>query len=223
MAGMPVHVVTVNDYLVERDARLMRPVYERLGLTVGYVVEGMDTDQRKQAYSCDITYCTSKQLAFDYLRDRLIMKHFNSSLEFKLESLYSSRPASSQLLLRGLNYVIVDEADSIFIDEARTPLILSCKTDNTQQEAVHREAIWLARQLKDGRYYSIDEKARSVELTQYGRDYLEELTSMMRGVWRGSRRRNALVEQALVALHLYERDVHYLVDDGAIHIIDENT
>ena len=223
MAGMPVHVVTVNDYLVERDARLMRPVYERLGLTVGHVIEGMDTDQRKQAYSCDITYCTSKQLAFDYLRDRLIMKHFNSSLEFKLESLYSSKPASSQLLLRGLNYVIVDEADSIFIDEARTPLILSCKTDNTQQEAVHREAIWLARQLKEGKYYSIDEKARSVELTQYGRDYLEELASMMRGVWRGSRRRNALVEQALVALHLYERDVHYLVDDGAIYIIDENT
>jgi preprotein translocase subunit SecA len=223
MAGIPVHVVTVNDYLVERDARLMRPVYERLGLTVGYVIEGMDTDQRKQAYSCDITYCTSKQLAFDYLRDRLIMKHFNSSLEFKLESLYSSKPASSQLLLRGLNYAIVDEADSIFIDEARTPLILSCKTDNTRQEAVHREAIWLARQLKEGKYYSIDEKARSVELTQYGQDYLEELASMMRGVWRGSRRRNALVEQALVALHLYERDVHYLVDEGAIYIIDENT
>lgn len=223
MAGMPVHVVTVNDYLVQRDSMLMRPVYERLGLTVGHVIEGMDPDQRKQAYSCDITYCTSKQLAFDYLRDRLILKHFNSSLEFKLEPLYNSTPANSQLLLRGLNYVIVDEADSIFIDEARTPLILSCKTDNTQQEAVHREAIWLARQLTEGNYYSIDEKARSVELTQFGKDYLEELAVMMRGVWRGSRRRNALVEQALAALHLYERDVHYLVYDGVVSIIDENT
>ena len=223
MAGMPVHVVTVNDYLVERDAMLMRPVYERLGLSVGCVIEGMDDAQRKQAYNCDITYCTSKQLAFDYLRDRLILKQFHSDLDFKLESLYSSRPASSQLLLRGLNYAIIDEADSIFIDEARTPLILSCKTDNTQQEAVHREAIWLARQLKGNEYYSIDEKARQIELTAFGRDYLAELAELMRGVWRGTRRRNALVEQALAALHLYERDVHYLVNDGVISIIDENT
>ena len=223
MAGMPVHVVTVNDYLVERDARLMQPVYERLGLTVGYVIEGMEQDERKLAYNCDITYCTSKQLAFDYLRDRMILKKFHSSLEFKLESLYSAKPTSEQLLLRGLNYVIVDEADSVFIDEARTPLILSCKTDNTQQEAVHREAIWLARQLQGKNYYSIDEKARHIELTQFGKDYLTELASSMRGVWRGSRRRNALVQQALTALHLYERDVHYMVDDGAISIIDENT
>ena len=223
MAGMPVHVVTVNDYLVERDARLMQPVYERLGLSVGYVIEGMEQDERKQAYSCDITYCTSKQLAFDYLRDRMILKQFHSDLEFKLESLYNPRPASEQLLLRGLNYVIVDEADSVFIDEARTPLILSCKTDNTQQEAVHREAIWLARQLKGENYYSIDQKARRIELTEFGKDYLTELASSMRGVWRGSRRRNALVQQALTALHLYERDVHYMVDEGAINIIDENT
>lgn len=223
MAGMPVHVVTVNDYLVERDANLMRPVYERLGLTVGYVIEGMEQAERKQAYNCDITYCTSKQLAFDYLRDRLILKKFNSSLEFKLESLYSKKPASEQLLLRGLNYVIVDEADSIFIDEARTPLILSCKTDNTQQEAVHREAIWLARQLKSENHFLIDEKARRIELTQYGMDHLTELAVMMRGVWRGERRRNMLVKQALSALHLYERDVHYMVDDGKINIIDENT
>ena len=223
MAGMPVHVVTVNDYLVERDAKLMQPVYERIGLTVGYVIEGMEQDERKQAYNCDITYCTSKQLAFDYLRDRLILKQFNSRLEFKLESLYSTKPASEQLLLRGLNYVIVDEADSVFIDEARTPLILSCKTDNTQQEAVHREAIWLARQLKVDSHYTLDEKARHIELTQYGKDSLTELAALMRGVWRGARRRNALVQQALTALHLYERDVHYMVDEGKINIIDENT
>ncbi|UCB54523.1 MAG: hypothetical protein JSW45_11360, partial [Thiotrichales bacterium] len=223
LAGIPVHVVTVNDYLVERDARLMQPVYQRLGLSVGYVIEGMDPDERKQAYNCDITYCTSKQLAFDYLRDRLILKTFNSSLEFKLESLYNERPARDQLLMRGLNFAIVDEADSVFIDEARTPLILSCKTDNTQQEAVHREAIWLARQLKGNTDYVIDENARQIELTRYGKDYLEELASMMPGVWRGSRRRNALVQQALSALHLYERDVHYMVEDGEVSIIDENT
>jgi len=223
MAGIPVHVVTVNDYLVERDAELMRPVYQRLGLTVGHVIEGMEPEERRQAYACDITYCTSKQLAFDYLRDRLVLKQFNSPLEFKLESLYSERPARESLLMRGLNFAIVDEADSVFIDEARTPLILSCKTDNTQQEAVHREAIWLARQLKHSTDYVIDENARRIELTRFGRDCLEELAAMMPGVWRGSRRREALVEQALTALHLFERDVHYMVEDGEVSIIDENT
>ena len=223
MAGIPVHVVTVNDYLVERDAELMRPVYERLGLSVGYVIEGMETEARRQAYRCDVTYCTSKQLAFDYLRDRLVLKQFNSPLEFKLESLYTEQPARDALLMRGLNYAIVDEADSVFIDEARTPLILSCKTDNTQQEAVHREAIWLARQLKDNTDFVVDNNARRIELTRYGRDYLEELAALMPGVWRGSRRREALVEQALTALHLFERDVHYMVEDGEVSIIDENT
>jgi preprotein translocase subunit SecA len=223
LAGMPVHIVTVNDYLVERDVGLMRPVYERLGLSVGCVLESMDTTERKQAYSYDIVYCTSKQLAFDYLRDRLILKQFSSDLEFKLGSLYQPRPPRDCLLMRGLNYAIVDEADSVLIDEACTPLILSCKTDNTQREAIHREAVWLARQLNDENYYRLDHKTKHAELTQLGEDILEEAATGLKGVWRGTRRRKTLVEQALVALHLYERDVHYLVDDGKICIIDENT
>lgn len=223
LAGMPVHIVTVNDYLVKRDAELMRPVYERLGLSVGYVIDGMDNAERKQAYNCDITYCTSKQLAFDYLRDRLILKQFSSDLEFKLESLHQPRPSRESLLMRGLNYAIVDEADSVLIDEARTPLILSSKTNNTQREEIHREAVWLARQLDDEGCYLFDQKSRRAELTQLGKDMLEEVAEGLKGVWRGKRRRNALVEQALVALNLYERDVHYLIDDGKVCIIDENT
>ena len=223
LAGMPVHVVTVNDYLVERDAELMRPVYERLGLSVDYVTENKSTEERKLAYACDVTYCTSNQLAFDYLRDRLLLRSFRSGLEFKLESLYNTQPARDQLLMRGLNFAVVDEADSVFIDEARTPLILSCKTDNTQREEIHREAIWLAQQLQGDRYFILDEKSRHVELTQLGKTYLEEISANMRGIWHGSRRRTALVEQALAALHLYQRDVHYLVDDGDVVIIDENT
>lgn len=223
LAGMPVHVVTVNDYLVERDTELMRPVYERLGLSVDCVTENKNTEERKRAYGCDITYCTSNQLAFDYLRDRLLLRGFRSGLEFKLESLYSSKPTKEQVLMRGLNFAVVDEADSVFIDEARTPLILSCKTDNTQREEIHREAIWLAQQLQGDKYFIMDEKSRQVELTRLGKDYVEEISANMRGIWHGSRRRTALVEQALAALHLYQRDVHYLVDDGAVVIIDENT
>ena len=158
MANMPVHVVTVNDYLVERDANLMRPVYERLGLTVGCIVDGMNEDARQQAYQCDITYCTSKQVVFDYLRDRMLLKQFNTELDFKLSSLYNVKPIQEKLLLRGLSFAVVDEVDSVFIDEARTPLILSSKSDNKQQEELHREAIWLARQLESNVYYSADKK-----------------------------------------------------------------
>lgn len=86
MANMPVHVVTVNDYLVQRDAELMRPVYERLGLTLGFIMSDMTEEQRQQAYRCDITYCTSQQLVFDYLRDRILLKKFNTELDFKLSS-----------------------------------------------------------------------------------------------------------------------------------------
>lgn len=223
LAGVPVHVVTVNDYLVARDSDLMRPVYERLGLTVDHVAQDKSNEERQQAYQCDIVYCTSQQLTFDYLRDRLILKKFRSNLDFKLESLHNNRPAKHQLLLRGLNFAIVDEADSVFIDEARTPLILSCKTDNTQREAIHREAIWLAGQLSNNKHFVLDDTTKQVELKQLGKNYLEELASSMHGVWRGSRQRAALVEQALIALHLYKRDVHYLINDEKVCIIDENT
>ena len=138
MSNMPVHVVTVNDYLVERDANLMRPVYARLGLSVGCVIDGMDEAERQQAYRCDITYCTSKQIVFDYLRDRMLLKQFNTELDFKLSSLYRENPIQEKLLLRGLSFAVVDEVDSVFIDEARTPLILSSKSDDKQQEELHQ-------------------------------------------------------------------------------------
>ena len=222
MANMPVHVVTVNDYLVERDAELMRPVYERLGLTVGYIIDGMSEQERQQAYRCNITYCTAKQLVFDYLRDRMLLKQFKTDLDLKLSSLYSESPVQEKLLLRGLSFAVVDEADSVFIDEARTPLILSSKADN-QQEELHREAVWLARQLDNSIYYLVDSKIKQVTLTEQGEDYLKELTANMRFIWRGGRKSKTLVQQALSALHCYEKDVNYFIDEGKIQIIDENT
>jgi preprotein translocase subunit SecA len=223
MASMPVHVVTVNDYLVERDAELMRPVYQRLGLTVGCVIDGMSDEERQQAYRCDITYCTSQQLTFDYLRDRLTLKKFNTELDLKISSLYQATPVKDKLLLRGLSFVVVDEIDSVFIDEARTPLILSSKSENSQQEELHREAIWLARQLDNTIYYVIDSRSKQVTLTKHGESYLKELTANMQGLWSGERRSKILVQQALSALHCYEKDVSYIVEEGEIQIIDENT
>jgi len=223
MANMPVHVVTVNDYLVERDAELMRPVYERLGLTVGCITDGMSDEQRQQAYQCNITYCTSKQLVFDYLRDRLTLKKFTTELDLKISSLYSRIPVQDKLFLRGLSFAVVDEVDSVFIDEARTPLILSSKSENSQQEDLHREAIWLARQLDNEIYYLIESRAKQVSLTEQGENYLQELTATMQGLWSGERRSKMLVQQALSALHCYEKDVNYFVEEGQVQIIDENT
>lgn len=223
MANMPVHVVTVNDYLVQRDAELMRPVYTRLGLTVGYVVDGMSELERQQAYRCDITYCTSKQLVFDYLRDRMVLKQFNTELDIKLSSLYSATPVQDKLLLRGLSFAVVDEVDSVLIDEARTPLILSCKSESNKQEELHREAVWLAKQLDNSIYYQSDIKSKQVRLTEHGENYLKELTVNMSGIWRGERKSKVLVQQGLSALHCYKKDVNYIVDEGKIVIIDENT
>ena len=224
MANMPVHVVTVNDYLVERDAEIMRPVYERLGLTVGCVVDGMSDEQRQQAYRCNITYCTSKQVVFDYLRDRLTLKIFSTELDLKISSLYkNNHSVQDKLLLRGLSFAVVDEIDSVFIDEARTPLILSSRSENSQQEELHREAIWLARQMDNEIYYLKDVRSKQITLTPQGEDYLTELTVSMQGLWCGERRSKTLVQQALSALHCYERDVNYFVEEGEIQIIDENT
>ena len=183
----------------------------------------MSEQERQQAYRCDITYCTSKQVVFDYLRDRMLMKQFNTELDYKLSSLYSRSPVREKLLLRGLSFAVVDEVDSVFIDEARTPLILSCKSDNNQQEELHREAIWLARQMENSVYYVADKKNKQVTLTVKGESYLKQLTSNMQGLWNGERRSKALVQQALCALHCYEKDVNYYIDDGKIQIIDENT
>lgn len=223
MANMPVHVVTVNDYLVQRDAELMRPVYTRLGLSVGYVIDGMSESERQQAYRCDITYCTGKQLVFDYLRDRMILKEFNTELDIKLSSLYSATPIQDKLLLRGLSFAVVDEVDSVLIDEARTPLILSCKSESNQQEELHREAVWLAKQLDDNLYYQADLKSQQVKLTEQGENYIKELTVNMSGIWRGERKSKVLVQQALSALHCYRKDINYIVEEGKIVIIDENT
>jgi len=223
MANMPVHVVTVNDYLVQRDAELMRPVYERLGLTVGFVIDGMSESDRQQAYRCDITYCTCQQLVFDFLRDRMILKQFKNELDITLSSLYSAISIQDKLLLRGLSFAVVDEVDSVLIDEARTPLILSFKSESNQQEELHRESVWLAKQLDNSIYYSADIKSKQVRLTEQGENLLKELTVNMHGIWRGERKSRALVQQALSALHCYKKDINYIVDDGSIVIIDENT
>ena len=223
MAGIPVHLITANEYLVSRDHELMSPVYRRLGISSACITAEMSDDERRQVYRCDIAYCTGQQLVFDYLKDRLLLRQFGSDAELRLAPMYVDRDIKNKLLLRGLNFAIIDEADSVLIDEARTPLILSRKTDDAFYESVHREAIWLARELKQNSHFWCDLQSRRVELSADGEAMLETLAADMTGVWRGARRRAVLVKQALTALYLFRRDIDYIVLDDKIVIIDENT
>jgi len=219
LSGRAVHVITVNDYLAERDTEWMRPIYEALGLSVGCIKGGMDPDARRAAYNCDVTYCSNKEIAFDYLRDRMVLGGKPRAIAMRLEAL-TGAGARGRLLLRGLQFAIVDEADSVLIDEARTPLILSAEADHSQEEGIHRRALDLARQLSDADFQVRDD---GIDITDSGGRKLEKLAQSLTGVWRGPRRREQLVRQALSALHTFKRDKHYLVRDGKVVIIDEFT
>ena len=223
MAGIPVHVITVNDYLAARDAEWMGPVYEAMGLTVGTVVAGMDADARRAAYACDVTYCTNKQVAFDYLRDRLLLRKYTSQLALKLASAGGEDQLGGKLLLRGLCFAIVDEADSVLVDEAVTPLIISRPGDTGHKHEVFEQALEFSRQLEIDIDYLVDLRERSVELTEQGSDRMRQLCEEASGLWRNSRYREDLVIQALKAEALFRRDQHYLVREGKVDIVDEFT
>jgi preprotein translocase subunit SecA len=222
LAGLPVHVVTVNDYLAQRDADSLRPLFGRLGLQVGCVVQGMAPAARRAAYACDITYCSNKELAFDYLKDQVALQGSGGRLQRGLDALAGSaaRPA---LLLRGLHFAIVDEADSVLIDEARTPLILSASSGAPGSDADARHALALAQQLQAGLHHHRRAGTQHFDLTAAGLQRLAQLTAGQPGLWASPRARREQVEQALAALHLFQRDQHYLVHDGAVQIIDEFT
>ena len=215
-----VHVVTVNDYLARRDAEWMRPLYEFLGLTVGVIFAGQTGEEKRYAYQCDITYGTNNEFGFDYLRDNMAF-----SLEDKVQ--------------RGLHYAIVDEVDSILIDEARTPLIISGAVDeNTDLYGIVNR---LAQQLEQGEVseddeapvsgdFVLDEKQKQVELTEQGHNKVEELMRAEGLLGEGeslyaAQNLNLLqhMHSALRALHLYHPDVDYIVAEGQVVIVDEHT
>lgn len=223
LAGIPVHVITVNDYLVKRDCELMQPVYDALGITVASVTADMDHQARQAAYAADVVYCTNKVVVFDYLRDRIVLGSNATSLHLQLEKVYGANTRTRRLLLRGLHFAIVDEADSVLVDEARTPLIISTEVASGDEALVAEQALEIARQLVKHDDYRIPQSERRVLLTETGRQRVIDLCKALGGVWAGALRREELVVQALSALHLFVRDEHYLVRDGKIQVIDEFT
>ncbi|MDE3176622.1 MAG: preprotein translocase subunit SecA, partial [Pseudomonadota bacterium] len=207
LAGRGVHVVTVNDYLASRDAGWMAQVYNFLGLSVGVIVHGLDDDQRRQAYASDITYGTNNEFGFDYLRDNM-----------KYEM--------GHMVQRGHAFAIVDEVDSILVDEARTPLIISGPSEDRSglYAAVDTIIPKLARE-----DFDIDEKQRTVNLTEAGNEHTEALLREMGALKEGSLYEavNATlvhhVNQALRAHKLFTRDKDYIVRNDEVVIIDEFT
>ncbi len=223
LAGIPVHVITVNDYLAQRDAKAMGPLYRALGLSVGVVTAETEPAERQAAYECQIAYCTNKQLVFDYLRDRVAMANDGAGLVTRLKGLHQGQGASAQTFLRGLCFGIVDEADSVLIDEARTPLILSRPGDNRMQTEVCRIALKMAAKMKRDRHFVLNNREGRVKLTDHGRLRLQEAAKRLGGAWKGRQRREDWLSQALSALHLFMKDKHYLVRNGKVEIIDEFT
>ena len=215
LSGLGVHVVTVNDYLAQRDANWMGEVYRALGMSVGVIVSDMDPDQRREAYAADITYGTNNEFGFDYLRDNMAF-------------------SQEQKVQRGLNYAIVDEVDSILIDEARTPLIISGPTDDqTDLYNVLNEIVpLLKKQLEeDGSGdYSVDEKARQVFLTEEGHESVERLMvehGLMgeeESLYSAANIRLMHYTNASLRAHaLFQKDVDYIVRNGEVIIVDEFT
>ncbi len=223
LAGVPIHVVTVNDYLARRDAELMGPLYERLGLSVGVVVGGQNAEGRQAAYACDVVYCTNKELAFDYLRDRMELGQSAGDLALKLEALHTATPRSHRLRMRGLHFALVDEADSVLVDEARTPLIISGQDESALDRTTVAEALALAQSMLSGGEYVVSSEERRVYLTPQGQARVAAFAGAFASHWRGVVAREELARQALTAIHLFRKDREYVVSDGKVRIVDEYT
>jgi preprotein translocase subunit SecA len=211
LEGKGVHVVTVNDYLARRDMEWMGPIYMSLGLTVGAIQSNMETADRQKAYECDITYGTNNEFGFDYLRD-------NMRPAAKGDSRYEKWYQQSQ---GPLNYAIIDEVDNILIDEARTPLIISgpAHDDVTRYAKADR----IARQLKKGAHFEVNEKEHSAHLTDEGVRAAEHIAGVESFYTAGHMEWPHLIDNALRAHHLYRRDVNYVVNGEEVVIVDEFT
>ncbi|EKU39104.1 preprotein translocase subunit SecA [Acinetobacter sp. AYS6] len=217
LSGEGVHVITVNDYLAQRDAELNRPLFEFLGLSIGTIYSMQGPSEKAEAYLADITYGTNNEFGFDYLRDNMVF-----SLAEKKQ--------------RGLHYAIIDEVDSILIDEARTPLIISGQSEdsshlyaaiNTIPPKLHPQK---EEKVVDGGHFWIDEKQRSVEMTEIGYETVEQELIQMGLLAEGESLYSATnlslvhhVSAAIRAHFLFQRDVHYIIHDGEVVIVDEHT
>ncbi|MDN3720454.1 hypothetical protein QW131_17485 [Roseibium salinum] len=221
MAGTPVHVITVNDYLAERDHALLQPIYRYFGLTSGVITHEVEHENRPAIYASDIVYASNKEIAFDYLRDRIVFGGRPRNLYSKLRRLSWVGERNKSSVMRGLHFAIVDEADSVLVDEARTPLIISRETDAAEEQVWAEDAFRLVNAFVPGVHFRLIVEDRRIDLTADGRDLIAERALIMGGIWSNRVRREEAARQALVANLLFYKGEHYLVREGKVQIIDE--
>jgi len=220
----PCHVVTVNDYLAERDAAWLQPLYGFCGVSVGHIIGSMQAPERLRSYDRDVTYTTSKEIVADFLRDRLRLGDLHEpSRRMIRQLLHPVSFARQGLVMRGLHTAIIDEADSVLIDEAVTPLIISGAAGGVAMAQAYEQAWAFAKTLQAGVDYQMDLRYREAELFPPGEAKIEKHLTELPALWRGPARLRELIKQALTARELYHRGKQYVIQDGKAVIVDEFT
>jgi len=226
LVGKGCHLATVNDYLAHRDAEWMAPIYRALGMTVGVVETQMSQDDRRKAYQCDVTYGTAKEFGFDFLRDRLLLRRISEGQSDLLGGMLGHRNESSEKPVQGAAFfALVDEADSILIDEARTPLIISALPTEEQKLELecYRWSSAVADQFVDEDDYDFDHEKKTVELTREGRQKVRTLDKPPELDTMGMVNIYRFIERSILVEREYKLDRQYVVRDGEIVIVDEFT
>ncbi len=227
LSGKGALLATVNDYLAQRDANWMRPIYDKLGMSVGVIQTQMPQPNRRKAYSCNITYGTAKEFGFDFLRDRLLLRANGQALDFDAVNQVTGHPSLSgeQPVQRGAYFALVDEADSVLIDDARTPLIISCLPGESEKVAAasYRWAYQVVDQFDEDEHYEYDHEKKKAELTVEGRLLVRKLSKpdLMNRV--GLIDMYDYIERAIKVEREFDRDRQYVVRDEEIVIVDEST
>ncbi|PIQ34021.1 MAG: prepilin peptidase [Zetaproteobacteria bacterium CG02_land_8_20_14_3_00_50_9] len=220
--GRSCHIVTSNDYLAGRDAELMQPLYARCNISVAAVLGDTAEADRRLCYRCGVVYATSKELLADFLRDRLLLQHIENPDQLLIRELAGKR-LQHELVMQGLHTAIIDEADSVLVDDATTPLIISASSENKMLIEATLAAVNIAAKLHVDGHYLIHRRFNDIEFTDEGEALLAELTKSLHPVWHSPSRREDLLRQALLAKELYHIDTHYVVIDGKVIIVDEKT
>ncbi len=220
----PCHIITVNDYLVERDCKWMSPLYDYCGITSSFVTGGMEPQRRQEGYAADVTYTTAKEVLADFLRDRLQAGLIQDPSRRLIRHLLgANRPGRDEFILRGLHTAIVDEADSVLIDEAVTPLIISSQRANQALTDASNLATEISGGFQIDIHYRLNIRYREVEFTKAGLEMIDEVCQKFHGLWRNPQRCEELIRQSLLAREFYKLGKQYIVEDEKIVIVDEFT
>ena len=222
--GRPCHLITVNDYLAQRDAEWLRPLFEYCDLRAGYVTGEMQRPDRARGHAADVTYTTSKELAADFLRDRLCLGELQNAARRMIRAVWKQHgSARNDAVMRGLHTAIVDEADSVLIDEAVTPLIIAGSDGSERADDLYQAAWAIAARLRPEIDYRVDLRYREIELLAEGDATIDAFSSQLPGLWRAPSRRTELLRQTLSARELFLNGKQYVIEDGKVVIVDEST